>query len=84
MDTVVKEYLDSIDSLPHHFHLHFLHAIEILGYKHSDERIRVWWNKTYNRLAHDMHLVVENEMTLDARLNDDEMQWRKDESRFKK
>lgn len=84
MDGVVKDYLDSIDSLPHHFHLHFMHAAEILGYKHGEERIRAWWNRTYNRFAHDMHLVIENEATLDNRLNDDESKWRKDESRFKK
>ena len=84
MDVVVKEYLDSIDNLPHHFHLHFVHAAEIIGYKRTNERIRTWWNRTYHRFAHDMHLVVENEMTLDARLNDNEEHWRKDESRFKK
>src|ERR1019366_7765305 len=47
MDFRVKEYLDSIDDLPHHYHLHFLHAAEILGYKHENTRIRVWWLKTY-------------------------------------
>jgi hypothetical protein len=84
MDGVVKSYFNSIDSLPHHFHLHFLHAVEILGYKHSDVMIRAWWNKTYHRMAHDMHLCVESEEALDFRLNDNEAQWRKDESRFKK
>ncbi len=84
MDGVVKEYLDSIDSLPHHFHLHFLHAIEILGYKHDDVRMRAWWNKTYNCMVHDMHLAIETEEQMDYRLNDNEKQWRADESRFKK
>lgn len=84
MDGRVKEYLDNIDDLPFHFHLHLLHAIEIVGYKHSDERIREWWYKTYCRLAHDMHLVTEDKGSLDARLNDDESAWRKDASRFKK
>lgn len=83
MDAVVKDYLSSIDNLPHHFHLHFMHAAEILGYKHSNSRIRAWWRKTYERFAHDMHLAIETEMELDFRLNDNEQQWRKDESRFK-
>src|SRR5258708_4452122 len=38
MKDVVKGYLDGIDNLPHHFHLHFVHAMEILGYKHSNDR----------------------------------------------
>lgn len=84
MDVRVKEYLSSIDNLPHHFHLHFLHAVEILGYKHGNERIRKWWRKIYQRMAHDMHLAIELERELDARLNDDEIAWRNDESRFKK
>jgi len=84
MDTRVKEYLSSIDTLPLHFHLHIVHAAEILGYKHSNDRIRAWWRKTYHRMAHDMHLAVEIEAELDTRLNDDEQAWRADESRFKK
>lgn len=84
MQDVVKGYLDSIDNLPHHFHLHFLHAMEILGYKHSNMRIRAWWKLTYERFAHDMHLRPETEEQLDYRLNDNEQQWRNDESRFKK
>lgn len=83
MDEVVKQYLNSIDNLPHHFHLHFLHAVEILGYKHSNQRIRDWWHRTYQRFAHDMHLGIETEAQLDYRLNDNEQQWRKDETRFK-
>ncbi len=84
MDDVVKQYLSSIDDLPHHFHLHFLHGVEILGYKHISERIRAWWLKTYLRFVHDMHLAPETQEQLDYRLNDNEQQWRQDESRFKK
>lgn len=84
MDKRVKEYLNSIDELPHHYHLHMLHAIEIVGYKHPDVKIKSWWNKTYNRMAHDMHLSVETEEQLDNRLNDNRDDWVKDETRFKK
>lgn len=84
MNAVVKQYLDAIDDLPHHFHLHFIHAVEILGYKHGDMRIRAWWHTTYRRFAHDMHLSPETEEQMDYRLNDNEQQWRSDESRFKK
>lgn len=84
MNAVARDYLSSIDSLPHHYHLHFLHAAEIIGYKHSNQRIRAWWKFTYERFAHDMHLEPETEAQLDYRLNDNEQQWRNDESRFKK
>lgn len=84
MDIRVKEYLDAIDSLPHHFHLHILHAAEILGYRHPNDKIRDWWLKTYQRMVHDMHLAPETSEQLGARLNDDRDTWAKDETRFKK
>lgn len=84
MDMRVKEYLDSQDSLPLHFHLHLLHGAEIVGYKHSTPRIRCWWNDTYLRIAHDMHLSIETKEQLDGRLNDDKSKWLADASRFKK
>jgi hypothetical protein len=36
LDQMAKEYLKSVDEIPHHFHLHVVHAAEILGYKHPD------------------------------------------------
>jgi len=84
MNKKVKAYMDSMDEIPLHYHLHLLHAVEILGYKHSNERVRAWWLQTYKALAHDMHLAVETEEQLNARLNDNESDWRKDETRFKK
>lgn len=83
IEPVVRGYLKNLDSLPHHFHLHFLHAMEILGYKHPDTRIRNFWFRTYFRFAHDMHLGIETEAGLDNRLDDNEAKWRADESRFK-
>jgi hypothetical protein len=83
MNAVAKEFMGSQDNLPQHYYLHMLHAFEIVGYKHSDERIRRWWNQVYQRLAHDMHFHGETEAELDARLNDDEAAWRKDITRFK-
>lgn len=75
MDALVGEYLKALDALPHHFQLHFLHAAEIVGYKHPDERIRVWWCRVYYRLVHDMHLHVENVDELDHRLGDSREKW---------
>lgn len=73
---VVDEYLSSLDELPHHFQLHFMHAAEILGYKHPEERCRAWWNHFYLRLANDMHLNPETEEQMNKRLGDLEEDWR--------
>ncbi|USQ97284.1 hypothetical protein [Caulobacter sp. RL271] len=75
MDRIVGQYLRELDALPHHFQLHLMHAAEILGYKHPDPRTRTWWNKTYLRLVHDMHLWPETEDQLDARLGDTRDGW---------
>ena len=75
MDRIVGEYLRELDAIPHHFQLHFLHAAEIVGYKHPDHRIRAWWRSAYERLVHDMHLWPETEEQLDRRLGDDRAQW---------
>lgn len=75
MSDRVSEYLRELDAIPHHFQLHLLHAVEILGYKHPDDDVRTWWRETYLRLVHDMHLWPETEDQLDLRLGDDRGQW---------
>lgn len=71
----VTEYLRALDEVPHHFQLHLLHAVEILGYKHPDPTTRCWWNGVYVRLVHDMHLWPETEEQLDERLGDSREGW---------
>jgi hypothetical protein len=73
---VVRQYLQCVDEMPHHFQLHFMHAAEILGYKHPEPEIRDWWNKVYCMLVADMHLTPETEADMDYRLADLEVQWR--------
>lgn len=75
MDQVVDRYLQSVDELPHHFQMHFMHAAEILGFKHPEPNTRTWWQMTYMRLVHDMHLWPETEEQLDRRLGDSREQW---------
>jgi hypothetical protein len=75
MDCQVDNYLRSLDELPHHFQLHFMHAAEIVGYKHPDSDVREWWHRTYLRLVHDMHLWPETEEQMDLRLGDDRAGW---------
>ncbi|HEY1605599.1 MAG TPA: hypothetical protein VGF77_08360 [Allosphingosinicella sp.] len=75
MDAVVAQYLRELDAIPHHFQLHLLHAIDILGFKHPVCAVRDWWSSTYKRLVHDMHLWPETEEQLDRRLGDNREQW---------
>ena len=75
MDDRVTEYLRALDEVPHHFQMHLMHAVEILGYKHPVEHIRNWWHLVYLRLVHDMHLWPETEEQLDQRLSDTREGW---------
>lgn len=80
MHGVVREYLRHVDETPHHFQLHFMHAAEIIGYCHPEERIRRWWHECYRELVNDMHLYVESEEQMMERLGDNEGAWRARES----
>lgn len=75
MDKIAGDYLRSLDELPHHFQMHFLHAVQIVGFKHPDEVIRSWWAQVYLRLVNDLHLHPESEAELDRRLGDNRAQW---------
>jgi hypothetical protein len=76
MMDVVKFYLASLDAVPHHFQLHFMHAIEIVGYEHPDKLIRQWWETVYHRISNDMHLNPETIEQMRKRLGDQESTWR--------
>jgi hypothetical protein len=75
MDRLVDRYVHDQNFLPQHYTSHLLGAIEILGYKHPNQRIRQWWNKTYLKLVRKAHLNPESEDDLDRRTNDDEETW---------
>lgn len=77
LDHALELYLRSVDELPHHFQLHFMHASEILGYKHPDDETRAWWHHVYTQLVMDAHLFPESEEQMDDRLGDHEAGWRR-------
>lgn len=68
----VDEFFRSIDHYPNHWLLHWMHACEIVGYKHPDDNIRMEFNSLYIRLVKKFHLNPETESQLDCRLNADE------------
>lgn len=77
MQQHVHDYLRQVDMLPRHYQLHFMHAVEILGYKHPGAVIRHFWHRVYLRLVHDMHVWPETEQQLDDRLGDSRSGWLK-------
>jgi len=77
LDELASAYLRGIDELPLHFHLHLVHASEILGYKHPTLGIRSWWNAFYLSAVRDMHLHPEPEAELDVRLGDNLGDWQR-------
>lgn len=79
MHKILDEYMLTLDEIPHHFQLHFMHAAEILGYQHHLPEVRQWWHECYLRLVNDMHLRPESEDELNERLGDKESSWRQRE-----
>ena len=78
-DDVIDGYLRSVDEIPHHFQLHFMHAVEIIGYCHPFEWYRDWWFNFYKRLVNDAHLNIETKEQMMKRLGDNENDWREAE-----
>lgn len=75
MGMKVSEWLRSVDELPHHAHMHFVHAAQIVGYKHPAEDISLFWRETYLRFVNDMHMHPETEEEMDLRLGDNRADW---------
>jgi len=70
LEEVASNYFKKMDSIPLHYFLHFMHASEILGYKHPNKSSKEFWQKFYIKCVHKMHVFPESEELLDARLGD--------------
>ncbi len=66
----LKVFFDDMDHYPVHWFMHLLHAAEIVGYKHPDEKIREYWITFYLMGLGELHVGHEPESDLDARLKD--------------
>lgn len=76
LKNAIDGYLRSVDEVPHHFQLHFMHAAEILGYKHPNKEIAKRWFDFYCKIVNDAHLSIETKEQMEYRLGDSEKQWR--------
>lgn len=86
MEKVVDMFINSRDEYHLHFYMHFIHAAEIIGYKHPLPWIANWWHNLYVRMVEALHLHPETKEEMDARLGDCEESWlgRSDTSETKK
>lgn len=75
MRQILTDYMTGSDAMPMHFHLHFIHAAEVLGYMHPDLRICNYWYGVYCRLVTDFHLNVESKEAFMKRLGDKRDDW---------
>ncbi len=69
------DFMDSRDELPAHYTTHFMHAVEIVGYKHPDPEIAEFWHNVYVRMVHALHVWPETEAQMDKRLGDNQGDW---------
>ena len=76
LETAAKAYYNSVDTLPLHYHMHFLHSVQIMGYKHSVLPVRRFWNTVYLTLVKQFHLFPETEEDMDLRLSDNVEAWK--------
>lgn len=75
LDHIGGLFMKSRDELPFHYFTHFMHAVEIIGYKHPNLEIRKWWYNFYIRMVSALHMFPETEEQMDARLGDNKEGW---------
>jgi hypothetical protein len=68
--SAVKDFFNYSDQLPHHYLMHLMHGVQILGYKHPDPEFRSRWQAFYLDMVSDLHLKPESEVEMDKRLGD--------------
>ena len=69
------EYLNNVDEVEHHFHMHLVHAAEILGYLHPDLDIKTPWREFYFDCCKDLHMHPETIGRMKNRLGDSKGKW---------
>lgn len=72
----------NLDHYPHHYVMHLVHAIEIIGYKHPVDAERVIWHSFYCDLVRGLHLRFETQADLDARLGASEEEFKRDQQGY--
>lgn len=66
---LLPKLFGSIDELNLHYAMHWLHAVEVIAFKHPNQERRDLWNILYLNFVKKLHLTPETPEELDARLN---------------
>lgn len=78
---IFTDFRKSLDHYPHHYVMHVVHAVEIVGYHHFDATARAAWSGLYFDLCRGLHVNPETPEQLDARLNADEEAFGREDAR---
>lgn len=63
-----EAFLADHDQYPHHWLMHFIHTVEIVGQFHPDETTRMYWFALYRELVNAFHMNPETLEQLEHRL----------------
>ena len=69
-DEDIKIFLKQPDVYPLHWLMHFIHAIEIIGYNHPDSEVSSFWLTLYMDMCNMLHVNPESKEQNDERLKD--------------
>ncbi len=67
-----REFRRSTDHYPHHYVMHVMHCIEVVGYCHPEEATRALWTSFYLEMCVALHVNPETSEQLALRLDADE------------
>lgn len=69
-DKIEECFLKRPDAYPFHWLIHFMHAAEVIGYKHPTEAVEMRWRALYFDMCGMLHVNPETEAQMDIRLQD--------------
>lgn len=70
-----NDLIKNHDHLPHHYLMHFVHAIQIVGYYYPDAEKQAWWRDFYHLMCNRFHMNFETQEQMDERLNKTEAEF---------
>jgi hypothetical protein len=68
LDTVRTLFAWGLSDCPMYFVMHLLHAVEVVGYRHPDRRVRTYFAQVYEIGCQALHLRRESLDEMEARL----------------
>lgn len=66
----INEFAHDLDDYPMHWLVHFIHAVEIVGYKHPESSTREFWRNLYETICREaFHMTPESALRMERRLS---------------